>query len=110
MNHDEKIIAESKKRYALQTERDAFLDGVQYCEDNLAWRMCCTELPPLEERSERFSQDVIIAVKIGNEYEYEFSYYDYHNEYWVGSMPETFIPNVVAWLPLPEFNHKAEKV
>ena len=45
MIHDERIIAESKKRYALQTERNAFLDGVQYCEDNPAWRMCEDELP-----------------------------------------------------------------
>lgn len=83
--------------------RQAYLQGAKDADTHTAWRMCCSELPPLEERSERFSQDVIIAVQIGNEYEYGFSSYDYHNEYWVGSMPGTFIPNVVAWLPLPKF-------
>lgn len=96
MNHDERIIAESKKRYALQTERDAFLDGVQYCEDNTAWRMCEDELPYSNE-------EVFIVFENGDR---GIGYYEGIGDWYVNGIG--VVDNVVAWLPLPVFTPKRE--
>lgn len=108
MNHDEKIIAESKKRYALQTERDAFLDGVQYSEENPAWRMCEEELPEEWEYvllvwrndfNPKFQTIVSRRIQTPNHRAEEPE--------WVW---EHLNPKVIAlcWLPLPQFNPKQE--
>lgn len=103
MTYDEQIIEESKKRYALQTERDAFLDGVQYCEDNPAWRMCEEELPDK-------SDDYIVAYEDGSVFtEYfiasrkEWKHLIEESDRWVNPRAK-----VVAWLPLPKHNLKSK--
>ncbi len=96
MNYDEKVIAESKSRYALQVSRNAFLDGVQYCEDNPAWRMCEDELPYPNE-------DVLVAFDNGDR---GIGYYEGIGDWYVNGMG--VVDNIVAWLPLPIFNPKAK--
>lgn len=96
MNHDERIIAESKTRYALQTERDAFLDGAQYAEDHPAWRMCEDELPTSNE-------DVFVIFDNGN---LGIGYYEGIGDWYVNGIG--VVDNIVAWLPLPVFTPKQE--
>lgn len=96
MIHDERIIAESKKRYALQTERNAFLDGVQYCEDNPAWRMCEDELPYSNE-------EVFVVFENGDR---GIGYYEGIGDWYVNGIGA--VDNVVAWHPLPVFTTKRE--
>lgn len=96
MNHDERIIAESKTRYALQTERDAFLDGAQYAEDHPAWRMCEDGLPTSNE-------DVFV---IFDNDDLGIGYYEGIGDWYVNGIG--VVDNVVAWLPLPVFTQKQE--
>jgi hypothetical protein len=100
MNHDEKIIAESKKRYALQAERDAFLDGVQYCEDNPAWRMCEDEMLTDPHQSYWVYAKCCGECCVAYIQEKTKIFYDEGGEELSG---------VVAWLPLPMFNLKDKK-
>ncbi len=94
MNYDEKVIAESKSRYALQVSRNAFLDGVQYCEDNPAWRKCEDELPEPDTQCWCATSD-------GKEIIARFN-----GAYWRHS--GTSKKDIIAWLPLPKFNSKAK--
>ena len=99
MNYDERIIAESKRRYALQTERDAFLDGVQYCEENPAWRMCKDELP--DKPCECVCHDgecMFFAEWVDDTKQGGLSGWSING---VTAQP-------IAWLPLPVFNPKQE--
>lgn len=96
MNHDVRIIAESKKRYALQTERDAFLDGTQYVEDHPAWRMCENELPYSNE-------DVLVAFDNGDR---GIGCYEGIGDWYVNGIG--VVDNIIAWLPLPMFTLKRE--
>ena len=99
MNYDEAVIAESKKRYPIVTERDAFLDGVQWCEEHPAWRMCKEQLPkkPCEcvchDGKRRFLAK------------------------WVDDRPQGvcgweingITREPIAWLPIPKFDLKDEE-
>lgn len=99
MNYDEKIIAESKKRYVLQTERDAFLDGVQYCEDNPAWRKCEDELP--DKPCECVCHD--------GERMFLAEWVDDTPQGLSGWSINGLTAQPIAWLPVPKFNPKSEK-
>lgn len=102
MTYDELIIEESKKRYALQTERDAFLDGVQYCEDNPAWRMCEEDKMPEELQTVLVGTDKgIVLTGVWRE----------EDGWCLNTLYPRAFGKVIAWLPLPippKFNHESK--
>lgn len=99
MTYDEQIIEESKKRYALQTERNAFLDGVQYCEDNPAWRMCKDDLP---------DKPCMCVCHDGE----RMFFAEWVNDTAQGGLSGWNVGGLtnkpIAWLPIPKVNLKSE--
>ena len=85
---------------------DAYLQGAK---DANGWVRCADELPPKEKDGGRYSITVIVAVKTNHGYvTYGESYYDYDNKLWAAEEVGVYLFDVVAWIPIPEYNPTKE--
>ena len=75
----------------------AYMQGAKDAENNPLWRMCEDELPYPNE-------DVLVAFDNGDR---GIGYYEGIGDWYVNGIG--VVDNIIAWLPLPKFNHKAEK-